>query len=395
MSKQNQWCMWRAQQLRKDGQDSLAAMWEERSVTEPAPDPAFVWPTGYDRDTAVAVAQEVLPGMPDDASDFWVLGALNTRLDSKGGGIGGAGHGNPNHASDGKFASGGGTHHGGGAGRGAGGAGGGGGAGGKKERAPAAWQVKQAKAEGHAGPGTSSKAHAASAHAEQHGGHEAHAAAHSAHSAAASEARASGDHGKAGVHDAMSGYHKTQMQPAAHPAASNEAPHGYSAGPGRVVAHSTAAPSRGEANAQSQAAMEMSQKMHNTAAGPHGVRGTAAEHENAAYTHKAVAESYDRLGDKASATMHREIMSDHFGSGEYIGLHGAAAAASAHADKSKDIEAHYAATDAHQKAARKAKDTNEPRFRDRIAHHEAEAKRHADTAWELKPARDKVPSMYR
>lgn len=348
MSKQNQWCMWRAQQLRKDGQDSLAAMWEERSVTEPTPDPAFVWPTGYDRDTAVAVAQEVLPGMPDDASDFWVLGALNARLDSKGGGIGGGGHGNPNHASDGKFASGGGSHHGGGAaGRGAGG--GGGGAGGKKERAPAAWQVKQAKAEGHAGPGTSSKAHAASAHAEQHGGHEAHAAAHSAHSAAASEARASGDHGKAGVHDAMSGYHKTQMQPTTHPAASNEAPHGYSTGPGRIVAHATAAPSAMDVMTTSGTAVGKSRAIDASGEVRNGIRGTAEQHREAAFAHKEAAESYERLGNTGAVRQHRDMMSSHFDHEKYIGMHDEASSASAKAASDGSYESHRAAQKSHYK----------------------------------------------
>lgn len=79
----NKWCMWRAEQFRKDGDGASAARWTARADSEPSPNPEFRWPNGFNRGTAVARVQKFAhPGMPDDASDFWVLGALNELLDS-------------------------------------------------------------------------------------------------------------------------------------------------------------------------------------------------------------------------------------------------------------------------------------------------------------------------
>lgn len=99
----NQWCLWRAEQLRLDGEFDRAEEWTDRARNAAPPDPTFVWPRGHSRDSAVKLAQASMPGMPDDADDFWVLGALNTVLSRSD-----SGNGNPNHAGDGKFSSGGG-----------------------------------------------------------------------------------------------------------------------------------------------------------------------------------------------------------------------------------------------------------------------------------------------
>lgn len=77
----NQWCLWRANQLRMDGDEAGVQRWTERAETPIAADPSFVWPVGFTRETALErVRMDATPDLPGDASDFWIVGALNTLL---------------------------------------------------------------------------------------------------------------------------------------------------------------------------------------------------------------------------------------------------------------------------------------------------------------------------
>jgi hypothetical protein len=80
----NRWCRWRAAQLRHDGLEESAQEWERRATAGVTPpDPAFPWPSGYTRESALARVR--LDGgmrdLPDDASDAWISGSLSVILD--------------------------------------------------------------------------------------------------------------------------------------------------------------------------------------------------------------------------------------------------------------------------------------------------------------------------
>lgn len=81
----NRWCLWRARQLRGDGDVTAAAEWEERAAVRIDPDPAFAWPTGMTRQSALEMVRlDAAPDLPDDASDDWIAGSLAALGDTDG-----------------------------------------------------------------------------------------------------------------------------------------------------------------------------------------------------------------------------------------------------------------------------------------------------------------------
>ena len=324
----NRWCIWRAEQFREAGDTVSATQWQKRADSEPGPDPEFRWPNGFNRGSAIAhVQKHAQPGMPDDASDFWVLGALNTLLGSPrtdarplgsgGHPLGGGGPGyNPNRAGDGTFAPG--PH---------------------KER-PHAEHAQHA--------------HEASAKAEHEGTASAHQYAAYSHLQAGRAASAEGNKAAAKMHDSMQDYHKE--------AAANVA----GAGHGSPEPAKSAPTVHEHAMAASDKAIAASTKADQ--------HGSAANHNAAYEAHREASTAAARAGNHDLAAKHGVAMNRH---GDALQYANAASTAQQHHQSANSAHTHAQATEAFATAVRAAQRAG---VKSTVREHQEMALQHANQA---------------